>query len=70
MVVQVKICGSKKDGDVMRYNLIVNENGRMWTVRKRYNEFVELDKELEAAGVDQREKLPEKGFMGLRQISF
>lgn len=67
MVVQVKICGSKKDGDVMRYNLIVNENGRMWTVRKRYNEFVELDKELEAAGVDQREKLPEKGFMGLRK---
>mmetsp|Transcript_106032 Transcript_106032/g.299775 ORF Transcript_106032/g.299775 Transcript_106032/m.299775 type:complete len:298 (-) Transcript_106032:61-954(-) len=69
MGVTARIIGEETDTAVAKfvtfYTVSINDDGRQWTVAKRYRDFYDLDRQLQGGELSRLE-LPEKGFFGLR----
>mmetsp|Transcript_55092 Transcript_55092/g.170665 ORF Transcript_55092/g.170665 Transcript_55092/m.170665 type:complete len:294 (-) Transcript_55092:114-995(-) len=55
-----------QDGTVTFYSIAVHDNDHQWTVDKRYNDFLHLDKHLQGTSELTTLRLPAKGIFGLR----
>jgi len=64
--VQIEIVASENEGSTTYYNINVSDTTHSWKVKKRYGEFLELNKELASRSVLTREQLPAKGLFGFR----
>lgn len=66
MAVRLEILGERWRSGVAFYDIGVACQGRRWTAKKRYSDFVALDDELELRSKLARAALPGKGCFGLR----
>lgn len=71
MGVKVVVVDHEECEGVTWYNLKVEENGRSWAAKRRYNQFVALEETLEAEYGRQLQRLPlpVKGALGLRHMA-
>lgn len=74
MGLTARITGVERDDTVENgvtfYLIRIDDNSHQWDVRKRYSDFVGLDKKLRLNQELTTLKLPSKGFMGLRVCNF
>merc|ERR1719401_909296 len=69
MAIMAHISGSSWNGTTLLYDIEVDHDGCQWTARRRYTDFVELDKRILASGEMGPlggNGIPGKGSFGLR----
>lgn len=66
MSLKLGISDSFDCGGVTQYYIEVEDAGNKWTIQKRFNDVIELDRQLASSGDLSRLQLPTKGVLGIR----